>query len=167
MRVQVAIAAVRVTQVLTIVNHQSDVLQTNILKKSLPYHVVVLKVVRLVLDLDLDLDLCPLVRKNVHVKNGFPQVKNQVLGVSINLPNANIHHEDKEEVSVVAVVDLHHLIKSQDVIVQAVHVLLAVHRVVITPGVLVLPMALAVLCLVVVQSLDLHPYLGDEGPLAF
>jgi len=149
-----------VIQVLTIISHPNDVLLANILKKSYPHHVIVLKVVRL------DLDLYPLVRKNVHVKNGFPQVRNQVLDVNVNLPNANVHLED-EEVSVVAVVDLHHLIKRKDIIVQVVHVLLVVLRAVIIPGVLVLAMTLPVLYLVVVQSLDLHPYLGDEDRLVF
>lgn len=104
---------------------------------------------------------------NVHVRNGFLQVKNQVLGVSTNPPNASVHPGGKGAVAVVAAVDHHHLIKKKDVIAQVVHVLLVVHQAVITLAVLILAMNLAVLYLAVVRSLDLHLYLGDGGRLAF
>jgi hypothetical protein len=104
---------------------------------------------------------------NVHGKNEFLQVRNQVLDVSKNLSNANIHLEDKGAVAVVAAVDHHRLIKKKDVIAQVFHVLQVVHQAVITLAVLVLAMTLAVLYLAVVQSLDLHLYLGDEGRLVF
>lgn len=104
---------------------------------------------------------------NDHVKNRPPRVMNQVLGANINLLNANVHLEDKVAVTVVAVVDHHHLIKRKDATAQVVHGLLIVHQAVITLAVLVLAMTLAVLCLAVVQSLDLHPYLGDGGRLVF
>lgn len=103
---------------------------------------------------------------NVYGRNKFLQVRNQVLGVSKNLPNANIHLEDKGAVAVVAAVD-HHLIKKKDVIAQVILVLLVVHQAVITLVVLVLAMTLAVLNLAIVQSLDLHLYLGDGGRLVF
>lgn len=147
-------------EVIFINHHQNDDLQINILRKSHQVHTAVVKIVRL------DLDLYLLAQKNVHVENGFLQVRNQVLGVNINLPNANVRLEDKGAVLVVAAVDLHHLIKRKDVIAQAVHVLLAVHQAVTTLAVLVLA-HLAALCLAVVQSLDLHLYQGDGGRLAF
>lgn len=95
-------------------------------------------------------------------------MRNPVPGVSINPPNTNVRLGEKEAVIVVAaVVDHHRLTKRKDAIVQVVHVLPVVHQAVITLAVLVLAMTLAVLCLAVVQSLDLHPYLGDGGRLAF
>lgn len=95
-------------------------------------------------------------------------MRNLVPGISISPPNINVHLEDQEPVIVAATaVDHHFLIKRKDAIVQVVHVLPVVHPAVITLGVLVLAMTLAVLCLAVVQSLDLHPYLGDGGRLAF
>lgn len=152
----------QVIQVLTIISQLND-LRINIQRKSHPFHGVVLKIVRL----DLDLGHCQLVQMNAYVRNEFPQVKNQVLGVSINHPNANVHLGDKVAVIVVAAVDHHHHTKRKDVIVQAVHVRLVVHQAVITLAVLVLARTLAALCLAVVQSLDLHPYLGDGGRLVF
>jgi len=104
---------------------------------------------------------------NGYVRNEFLQVKNQVLGVSTNHPNANVHLGDKEAVIVVAAVDHHHVTKIKDVIVQAVHVRLVFHQAVITLAVLVQARTQAVLGLVVVQSLDLHLYLGDGGRLVF
>lgn len=148
------------TQVIFTNHHQNDDLQINTLRKSHRVHTAVVKIVRL------DLGLCLLAQKNVYIENGFPQVRNQVLGVNINPPNANVRLGDKEAVLVVAAVDLHHLIKRKDVIAQAVPVLLAVHQAVTTLAVLVLA-HLAVLCLAVVQSLDLHLYQGDGGRLAF
>jgi len=103
----------------------------------------------------------------VYVRNEFPQVKNQVQGVSINHLNANVHLGDTGAVIVVAAVDHHHLTKAKDAIVQAVHVRLVVHQAVITPAVLVLARTQAALGLAVVQSLDLHLYLGDGGRLVF
>lgn len=157
-----AAVVVVVTQVTFTSHHQNDVLQINTLRKSHPYHDAVVKIVRL------DHGLCPLARKNVHVKSGVLRVRNQVLGVNVNPLNANVHLEDKEAVTVVEVevVDLHYLIKRRDVIAQVVRVLLAVPQAVITPAVLVL-VHLAVLCLAVVQSLDLHLFLGGGGRLAF
>jgi len=105
---------------------------------------------------------------NVYVRNEFHQVKTQVQGVSINHQNANVHLGEKgAAVIVVSVVDHHHLTVTKDAIVQAVHVRLVVHQAVITPAVLVLAGTQAALGLAVVQSLDLHPYLGDEVRLAF
>lgn len=150
------------TQVTFTSHHQNDALQINTLRKSHPYRGAVVKIVRL------DHGLCPLARKNAHVKSGLLQVKNQVLGVNVNPPNANVHLdlEDKEAVTVVEVVDRQYLIKRRDVIAQVVRVLLADHRAVIILAVLVLA-HLAVLCLAVVQSLDLHLFLGGGGRLAF
>lgn len=94
-------------------------------------------------------------------------MRNRAQGVNTNHQNANGHPGDKGAVTAAAAVDRHLLIKRKDAIAQVVHVLLVVHRAVFTLAVLVLAMTLAVLCLAVVQSLDLHPYLGDEGRLAF
>lgn len=95
-------------------------------------------------------------------------MKNQVQGVNINPQNANGHPGDKGAVTAAAAaVDHHLLIKRKDDIAQVVHALLVVQQAVFTLEVLVLAMTLVVLCLAVVQSLDLHPYLGDEGRLAF
>lgn len=95
-------------------------------------------------------------------------MKNQVIGVNTNPLNANVHLGDIEVLTVASAVDHHHLIKRKDAIVQAVHVPLVVHQAVVILEVLVLAaVALAVLNLAVVQSLDLHPYLGDGGHLAF
>lgn len=104
---------------------------------------------------------------NVYVKNEFLQVKNQVPGVSIKHLNANVHLGDKGALIVVSAVDHHHLTKVKDAIVQAVHVRLVVHQAVTTLAVLVLVRTQAALALAVVQSLDLHPYLGDGGRLVF
>jgi len=95
-------------------------------------------------------------------------VKNQVLGVNINHLNASVHLGDKGAVIVVAAVGHHHVTQPKDAIVQAVHVRLVVHQTVVILEVLVLATAQAVyLVLAVVQSLDLHPYLGDGGRLVF
>lgn len=100
--------------------------------------------------------------------NEFPQVRNQVLDVSINPPNANVHLEDiGVAVAVVAAVDHHHVILRKVAIAQAVHVLLVVHPAVIILEVLVLAKALAALSLAIVRSLDLHPFLGDGDRLVF
>lgn len=104
---------------------------------------------------------------NVHVRNEFHQVRNQVLGVNENPPNANVLLGGKRAVAVVAAVDHHHHTKKKDVIAQVAHVLLVVHQAVIILAVLILAMILAVLYLAVVRSLDLHLYLGDGGRLAF
>jgi len=104
---------------------------------------------------------------NGYVRSEFLQVKNQVLGVNINQPNANVHPEDKGAVIVVVAVDHHHLTITKDVIVQVVHVRLVFQQAVIIPVVLVQARTQAVLSLAVVQSLDLHLYLGDGGRLVF
>lgn len=149
------------TPVLIIISHQND-LKINIQRKS-QYHAVVLKIVHL----DLDHDQCQLAQMNGYVRSEFLQVKNQVLGVNINHPNANVHPEDQGAVIVVVAVDHHHLTITKDVIVQVVHVRLVFHLAVITPAVLVQARTQAVLSLAVVQSLDLHLYLGDGGRLVF
>lgn len=160
--------AVQVTQVLIITSHQnlhlSNILQTNIPRKNHLYHVGVPRVVHPVLGLDQFL----LVLMNDPGGNGCPQVRNQVLGVSINPANANVRLEDiGVAVAVVAVVDHHHVILRRAAIAQVVLVLLVVHRAVIILEVLVLVMTLAVLRLAIVQSLDLHPFLGDGDRLVF
>lgn len=95
-------------------------------------------------------------------------MKNLVLDVNANLPNANVHLVGEEEVIVAAaVVCRHHVIKRKVAIAQVVHGLLVDHQAVVILEVLVLAMVLAVLCLAVVQSLDLLPYLGDGGRLVF
>lgn len=165
----VAVAvAVQVTQLLIIINHQSlhlsNIQQTNILRKNHLYHVGVLRVVHLVLGLDQYL----LVLMKDPGGNGFPQVRNQALDVSINPANANVHLEDiGVAVAVVAAVDHHHVILRKAAIAQVVLVLLVVHRAVIILEVLVLVMTLAVLRLAIVQSLDLHLFLGDGDRLVF
>lgn len=166
--VAVVAVAVQVTQVLTIISHQSlhlnNILQTNIPRKNHLYHVGVPRVVHLVLGLDQYL----LVLMNDPGGNGFPLVRNQVLDVSINPANASIHLEDiGVAVAVVAAVDHHHVILKKAAIAQVVLVLLVVHRAVIILEVLVLVMTLAVLRLAIVQSLDLHLFLGDGDRLVF
>jgi len=104
---------------------------------------------------------------NVYVKNEFPQVKNQVPGISVKHLNANVHLGDIGAVLVVAAVDHHHLTKVKDAIVQAVHVRLVVYQAVTILAVLVLVLTQAALALAVVQSLDLHLFLGDGGRLVF
>lgn len=156
--------AMQVTQVLTsIKNHlQNSALQINILRKNLLYLIVVPKVVCL------DLDQCLQALKNVLVKNEILQVKTQALSVNVNPPNINVLLEDEGAVIVaVAAVYRHHVIKRKVAIVQVVHALLVALRAVNTLEVLVLAITLAVLCLLVVQSLDLHLYLGDGGRLVF
>lgn len=97
-------------------------------------------------------------------------MKSRVLDVNTNPLNTNVHLGDGGEVIVAAAavaVYRRHVIKRKVVIAQVVHALLVVHRAVVILEVLVLVMVLGVLCLAVVQSLDLHPYLGDGGRLAF
>lgn len=166
----VAVAvAVRVTQVLTIISHQSlhlsNILLTNILRKNHLYHVGVLRVVHLVLGLGQYL----LVLMNDPRENVIPQVRNQVLDVSINLSNANVLLEDiGVAVAVVAAVEDHHrVILRKAAIAQVALVLLVVHQAVIILEVLVLVMTLAALRLAIVQSLDPHLFLGDGDRLVF
>lgn len=151
-----AVVVVQVKQVLIIKHHQKDGLPTSILERSHLYHGDAVC-----------LDQHLLVQMNIHVRSEILQVRNRVLNVSINLPNASVHPEGEEAV-IIAVVD-HHLlhIKRKDVLAQVDLVHPAVHQVAIILAVPVLVMILAVLCLAVVQSLDLHPYLGDGGRLAF